>query len=351
MRDIVVIGASAGGVEALRTLLAGLPADLPAAVLIVTHGGARERSALPLVLGRASRLAVEQAVDRAPLRRGRVFVAAPDHHLLIEGEALRVVRGPKENRQRPSIDTLFRSAAVCCGPRVIGVVLSGLLDDGTAGLWAIKWRGGVAIVQDPADATFGDMPQNALDNVAVDQVEPVSRIPAAIARLVGEPSPVSITRPATDAMTRENEMADEGNEDPARERRVPPGTPSALTCPECHGSLWELADEGPLRFRCRVGHAFSSESLQEEQSQAAEAALWAAVRNLDESAAFAEAVRARLEASGNPRLARRYGERSLQLLSHAATIRGILSPPAAPPQRIRRPAATADVGSGGEENG
>src|SRR5688572_6531577 len=179
MRDAIVIGASAGGVRTLREMLRTVPADLPAAILAVVHIPTHSPSALPLVLNGSGPLPAKAAEDGEPLRKGKVYVAPPDRHLLIEGGRLRLTRGPRENRVRPCIDTLFRSAAVDLGPRVVGVVLSGTLDDGTAGLWAIKDRGGVPVVQRPAQAEHPDIPRNALAHVEVDHVLRVTEMGSA----------------------------------------------------------------------------------------------------------------------------------------------------------------------------
>jgi two-component system, chemotaxis family, protein-glutamate methylesterase/glutaminase len=188
-RDIIVIGASAGGVEVLSELCKNLPPELPAAVFIVWHMPATSTGIFPRMLERTSALPVENAVDGEPLVPGRIYTAPPDHHLLLEDGRVRLTHGPKENRFRPAVDPLFRSAAYSYGPRVIGLVLSGALDDGTSGLWMIKDRGGVAMVQDPVDALVPDMPRNALHNVEVDYVVPVSEMPALLMQLTSEPLP------------------------------------------------------------------------------------------------------------------------------------------------------------------
>jgi two-component system chemotaxis response regulator CheB len=175
-RDIIVVGASAGGVEVLSTLVTALPADLPAAVFIVLHLSAEWPSFLPRILGREAKLPVRHAINGEPINRGRVYVAPPDLHLLVEGEHVKLVHGPKENLHRPSVDTLFRSAARWAGPRVIGVVLTGARNDGAAGMRAIKQRGGIAIVQDPVEATFPSMPSSVMQKIKVDYSVPLREI-------------------------------------------------------------------------------------------------------------------------------------------------------------------------------
>src|SRR5262245_34861077 len=273
VRDIVVIGTSAGGIAALQTVFAGLPRDLPAAVFVVIHMSPDTPSVLPRLLERAGPLPVHAAVDGEPVRGGNVYVASPDHHLLIEDGRVRVARGPKENRHRPSVDPLFRSAAVSYGRRVIGVVMTGALDDGTAGLRTIKQRGGLALVQDPAEADFPSMPRSAIENVAVDRVLPLREIPVALAELAGKP--VDGTAPPDAAAETEALMA---TGEPESTDKL--GKPSAFGCPECGGVLWEIDDAQLLRFRCRVGHAYSADSLVVEQTEGVEDALWAALRAL-----------------------------------------------------------------------
>ena len=185
-RDIIVVGASTGGVEALSTLVAGLPEDFPAAVFSVIHFPPQARSVLPRILSKAGLLPAKHAVDGEPIRSGQIFVARPDYHLMLEWERVRVVHGPRENRCRPAVDPLFRSAARAYGPRVIGVVLTGALDDGTAGLLAVKSQGGVAVVQDPEDALVPGMPSSALRYVDVDHCLPLSEIPALLSKVVRE---------------------------------------------------------------------------------------------------------------------------------------------------------------------
>lgn len=186
-RDLIVIGASAGGVEALRTVVAGLPADLAAAVLVVLHVPSDARSELPAILSRVSRMPVAHATADQALMRGTVTVAPPDHHLTVRGETLHLSRGPRVHGHRPAIDPLFRTAAHARAGRVIGVILSGALDDGTAGMLDIQLGGGVTIVQDPDDALYSGMPRSVLENVEVDHVLPAVAIPAALVELVGKP--------------------------------------------------------------------------------------------------------------------------------------------------------------------
>ena len=281
-KDIVVIGASAGGMQALQALAGGLPADLPAAVFVVWHLAPGVRSVLPMVLNRASRIPALYPNDGDPIEPGRIYVAPNDHHLLLERGYVRVAKGPKENRFRPAVDPLFRSAAYLYSTRVIGVVLSGALDDGTAGLWAIKMRGGTALVQDPADAVHRSMPLSALENVAVDHKLPAREIGALLGRLVREqaaPEPIMAAE-AHDRMEAEIKIAREA--DSRIEDIQQYGELSPFTCPECHGVLATFRDGNIIRFRCHTGHAVSSGTLLEASTEQVEERLMDALRALDE---------------------------------------------------------------------
>lgn len=318
---IIVIGASAGGVEALRALAEGLDADLPASLFVVLHVPPNTTSHLPEILDRAERLVARHAVDGEAILPGRIYVAPPDRHLLVERDRVRVVEGPTENRHRPAIDPLFRSAARAYGSRVVGVVLTGALDDGTAGLLAIKRRGGIAVVQDPSDALYPSMPRSALEYVEVDHVAPLAEIPALLASLVANPAPDPPPAPADDVQLSELY---------AEEVFVPPSddyeraAPSAITCPDCHGTLWENGDEGLLQFRCRVGHAWSSESMIAAQDASTERALWAALRSLEENAVLAKRLAEKARERQSTRTARRFEQRMNEAAANAAVLRRLL---------------------------
>ncbi len=287
-RDIIVIGASAGGIDALRTLLGGLPGDLEAAVFVVMHVAADSPGILPRILQESCPLPVEHARDGEEIRRGRVYVAPPDCHLLVERDRVRVSRGPKENLCRPAIDPLFRSAAYVFGPRVVGVVLTGRLDDGTAGLWAVKRRGGAALVQDPEEATYPSMPRSAIRYVEVDEVVPVSALAPLLARLAGEPPRAAEVAEASAEMEIETRIATEENALRAGVLDLGPFTP--YTCPECHGVLVSLGEGGVPRFRCHTGHAYSLDSLLAAVTTSMEDTLWGAVRAMEEGILLLEHV-------------------------------------------------------------
>jgi two-component system, chemotaxis family, protein-glutamate methylesterase/glutaminase len=274
---IVVIGASAGGVTALIEISEALPRFFAAPVCIVQHIGSNP-SLLPELLRYRGPNHAMHVEDGQRLTSGTLHVAPPDRHVLLEGDVLRLTQGPKENHARPAIDPLFRSAALSAGPRVIGVILTGQMDDGTAGLKAIKDCGGIAIVQDPATAIEPQMPRSALDNVDVDHCVPLDEIAPLLARLVGtrEPPPAP---PAPEPLVREVAI----NKGEANvENLIGISNPSPLTCPDCGGGLWEMKEARPLRYRCHTGHAYSALSLAAAQKESAEHALWSSVRALRE---------------------------------------------------------------------
>lgn len=273
---LVVVGASAGGISALLDLAGSLPAGFAAPVCVVQHIGANP-SILPELLSARGPHPAVHARDGQLLTPGVIHVAPPDHHLLVEGRSLRLTRGPKENHTRPAIDPLFRSAALAWGPRTIGVVLSGMLDDGTAGLVAIKECGGTAVVQDPASAEEPDMPKNALSWVDADFVVAQDAIGPLLGRLVQEPP--AAHEPVPGHLQRE--VAINHGED-LLENLAEIAEPSSLTCPDCGGSLWQVNESEQLRYRCHTGHAFGAVSLEHAQAERGEEALRQAVRQLTE---------------------------------------------------------------------
>ena len=264
---VIVIGASAGGVEALQQLVHGLPANFGAPVFVVMHVHARSRSFLPDILSAAGPLPALHAKDGARMENGQIYVAPPDHHLMIERDHMHVGMGPKENYQRPSINVTFRSAALAYGHHAIGVVLTGQLDDGTAGSWDIKRRGGTVIVQHPEEALFSSMPLSTLREVEADYTLRIAEIGPLLGELVRE-NGANETRPK--------------RENPGMQPKV-----VDLTCPECRGTIWEVPNGPMVQYRCRVGHSYSPRSMLAEHTAAQEKALWAAVVALEEGAVLA----------------------------------------------------------------
>lgn len=327
-RDLIVIGASAGGIEALQQLLRQLPANLQAAVLIVVHTSNHPVSVLPNIMQRAARLPAVHPADGTPIQKGRVYIAPPDYHMIVEGNLLRVLQGPRENLHRPAIDPLFRSAAASYGRRAIGIILTGALDDGTSGLMVVDAHGGAAIVQDPRTAVFSSMPESALEQVPRAQVLPLQQMGERLVQLVQEklPDPVSSgggwnARPDVDA---EKEIRIAELNMSAVEEENHPGQPYAFACPDCGGVLWEIDDNGFLRFRCRVGHAFTARHLGTEQRHAIETALWAALRALEESASLYSRMAERASNSFHVQTADRFNDRVSDTKANARVLRDFL---------------------------
>ncbi len=284
--DIIVIGASAGGIEALIQLVAGLPPRLKASVFVVLHLPAARESALPGILSRWAALPAVMASDHLRIEQGCIYVSPPDHHLLLEPGQMRVVKGPKENRHRPAVDPLFRSAAQVYGPRVIGVILTGSLNDGTSGLWAVKQQGGIAVVQDPEEALFPDMPKSAIASVEVDYIVPLSQMAALLKRLVDKQ--VASDPAGEDPQDRKTEVSRAVMEQNNINEQSALGTPTLYTCPECGSILWEIDQGTIVRFRCRANHAYTLEVLVAELDETLEETLWRAHNTLEEQASLME---------------------------------------------------------------
>lgn len=320
--DLIVIGASAGGVEALMEVARGLPPDLPAAVVVVLHLPASSPSFLPQILARAGALPAEHASDGVPILPGHIYVAPPDHHVLVQPGILRLSRGPHENRNRPAIDPLFRSAALAYGPRVVAVVLTGMLDDGTAGLADVKRRGGIAVVQDPETALFPSMPEHALAQVAADACLPLPAIAAALARLAGRPATPTGQAPPPSDLVEAVKVAEFAMTKPHEPE--PSAEASVFACPACHGVLFEIKEGELTRYRCRVGHAYSQASLQASQDEAVEEALWTALRALEEKAGLARRLQARSEGRGQFAAAAQFAESVAEAEQRAQVLRHVL---------------------------
>jgi two-component system chemotaxis response regulator CheB len=324
-RDLVVVGASAGGVDALQELVHGLPPEFPAALLIVLHVPSTGTSVLPQILGRRGPLAAAFARDGDVPARGAIYVAPADHHLLVRDGRIRLTQGPRENGHRPAIDPLFRSAAREAGPRCIGVVLSGLLDDGAPGLRFIHDHGGATVVQDPDDAQFPSMPQAALALTRADRVVPAAAMGAALCELIDEPLAADAGEAVRETDGRSVDGTDRQDrveiDDPSLVRDLLEGPPSALTCPECGGTLWEQDDRRGVRFACHVGHTYTLATLLEEQGRELEGTLWAAVRSLEERADVHWRFARR---TTGPR-ADVYQERAKDAERQARSLRGILA--------------------------
>lgn len=293
-RDLVVVGASSGGVEALMALLAGIPEEFPGAVFVVLHVRPDYPSQLPAILNRAGKLPVAHAVDGEPIRRGRVYVAPPGMQTYVHRGRISVQRGPAENLYRPAVDPLFRTAAHHYGVRVIGVILTGAMDDGAAGLLAVKRGGGATIVQDPRDAMFPAMPSNAQRVAEPEHVVPLRLIAPLLIELASE---FVGDEPLSGEVSLET--AEEAPPGEPFQRSDEQGVPANLACPDCHGTLWEIADHRAIRFRCRVGHGYSEGAMIKAHSDSVERALYAALRALEERTALLRKLAAHAKRRGN----------------------------------------------------
>lgn len=324
--DLIVIGTSTGGLEALRIVLADLPPRFPAAVLIVQHVGQHD-SLLPGLLARATPLPLRHARDGDLLEPGRILVAPPDHHLLVQQNGgqrcVALSRGPRENHARPAIDPLFRTAAAAYGARAIGVILTGRMDDGTAGLFAIKACGGQAIVQLPEDAVAPEMPASAIENVDVDRVLQLEEIGAALVQMVAMAAVATGAAVAPPEWVQlENQFVSTGGH---MDKLAQIASPSTFTCPECHGSLWEVHSSGPKRYRCHTGHSLTERSLAALQGKLVEDALWSAIRALHEKEKLAREMAERAIADGHATAALAKMEEAAAAQQSGETLRRMLT--------------------------
>ena len=316
-RDIIVIGGSSGSTAPLKAILGALPKDLPAAIFIVVHIPARSLGLLATVTAAAANLPVHAATDGMAIMPGNIYLGVPDHHLILGDEHIRLGRGPRENMARPSIDPLFRSAAAVYGSRVIGVLLSGLLNDGASGLEAIKRCGGIALVQDPNDALADEMPLSAMSAVDVDLSIPSARIGDVLSELVLEAAGPRL--PVPPEIRLEVDIAAGERIDSDVLRRFADAVP--LTCPHCSGVLSQVRGTKPLRFRCQVGHGYTAEAVAKQQENAVDEALRVALRIIEERAELVSRMAADGRSSGRPAVAELYEERAAEYRGYAETIR------------------------------
>jgi two-component system chemotaxis response regulator CheB len=316
-RDLVVIGGSAGAIPPLTAILRALPAGLPAAVMAVIHAPAESKGMFRTIAAAASAMPVKEAEDGMIIERGTIYVARADRHLLVMGGQLHLGRGPRENLVRPAIDPLFRSAALAAGPRVIGVILSGMMNDGASGLAAIKACGGIALVQAPHHASASEMPLAALEASPVDLSAPAEELAPAIQRYVNEaPGPARVGPPglkldvdiAAGASTHSDDL-----------QAI--ATAATLTCPECGGVLSEISDDRPLRFRCQVGHAFSAQALLRKQEGQVDEAMRVALRIIEERTTLVERMGRDALQAGRQRMAEMYDRRAAEYRGYAESLR------------------------------
>jgi two-component system, chemotaxis family, protein-glutamate methylesterase/glutaminase len=325
IRRIVVIGASSGALDALRAVVPALSPEFPAPICIVVHTSPRSPGVLAAILARAGALPAENAIDGERLRPGRIYVAPPDFHLTVEPGRLRVTRGPRENGFRPAIDPLFRSAAQVFGPGAIGVILTGNLDDGVAGLWAIKQLGGVAMIQDPGDAMYPDLPSHAMRHVATDHVLPLSAMAATLHSLVS--TAPDVTAPPSVPETLEVEVDIARDKHSRTTQWLSLAKPSTFACPDCHGVLMQVPEGDRVRFRCHTGHAYSAESLLGAIGEGTEAALWNAIRALEEGALLIDRMAQHLQERHQDDDTRTLTHRSSEARRQADILRSLVGQP------------------------
>ncbi len=321
-RDIIVVGASAGGFDAIKKLVASLPVNLHAAIFIVWHMAPQSESVLPNVINRLRSMPAIGAYDNQLIEPGHIYIACPDRHLIIEDDHIRITRGPKENRFRPAIDALFRSAAYVYGSRVIGVILSGALDDGTAGLWTIKKRGGIAIVQDPDDAEVPAMPENAIREVPVDYILPVAEMAPLIVKLCNQ----KITEQKHNDM--EEDKKTEREIRIALQEHVPGqgmqfGELAPFSCPECHGVLSAIKEGSLVHYRCHTGHAFSPNSLLVAITENIEQSLWDSLRGVEESISLLNHIGDHYAENNQPHYAALYFQKAREALELGQQLRKV----------------------------
>lgn len=315
--DLVAVGGSAGSLSVLRTIIPALPADLPAAVLVTMHLSATGGGAIVEQLDAVSALRVVVAVDGQPIEPGSVYVAPGDHHLLAMQGVIRLGRGPRENMVRPAIDPMFRSAALSYGSRAIGVVLSGHLNDGASGLFAIKQRGGLAVVQQPLDAEVPSMPQAALEAVDPDRVVRAANLAAALCDLVRQPAapgPAAVPDLELEVRIALGDRLGSSNLGAIAQ-------PSALSCPHCHGVLSEIVARGPLRYRCQTGHAFTAEAALAGQQAEVDEAMMIALRVMEERVTLVSRMGREAREQGRAAAAELYEARAEEYGRYAATLR------------------------------
>jgi two-component system chemotaxis response regulator CheB len=325
MRRIVVIGASAGALDALRVVVPALPADFPAPICVVVHTSPQSPGVLGAILARAGALPAANAADGERLRPGRIYVAPPDFHLTVEPGRARVTRGPRENSFRPAIDPLFRSAAQVFGPGAIGVILTGNLDDGVAGLWAIKQLGGTAMIQDPADAMYPALPTHAMRHVKTEHVLPLADIAPRLVSLISSVPDVAEPRPVPETLEVEVDIARDNHSRTTQWLSL--AEPSTFACPECHGVLMQVPEGDRVRFRCHTGHAYSPESLLSAIHEGTEEALWNAIRALEEGALLIDRMARHFKESHADEEPGALTERSREARRQAEILRSLVSQP------------------------
>lgn len=322
LRDVIGVGASAGGVEAIQRLLSDLPKNFPAIIFVVIHLSPTSPSLLPLLISRKTGFPAVHPADREVPEHGKIYVAPPDYHMEVVNGRIRLEKGPRENRHRPAIDPLFRSLATQYRSRAIGIILTGSLDDGTAGLQAIKLCGGLALVQHPEDAMYPGMPENALRSVEVDHCVPLAKMGALLQELVGSEPLRPESSGDCSAAELEQELASTSIS--PRQMRSKLGAPNGFICPECNGPLWDVKEGKHTVFRCLVGHQYSMDSFLAEETEALERSLWVAVKTLEERVTLMQRMAARSNELGQMVTAEGFNQKATESDEHAATIRRLI---------------------------
>jgi two-component system, chemotaxis family, protein-glutamate methylesterase/glutaminase len=317
LNRIIVIGSSAGGVETIPRLLSYLPSDLPAAIFVTLHIPPFLKSLLPQIIQRQGRLPAIHPRNHSKFSPGKIFVAPPDFHLMLSDGKINLSHGPRENNHRPAIDALFRSAAIEHEQRVIGVLLTGTLADGVAGLQEIKTRSGVTIVQDPEEALFPEMPMNALQDVEIDHCLPIAEIAKLLTKLANEP----ISAKGGNIKGKKEAPS---TQSPNTTGLRPDAVPFPLVCPECQGPLWESAQGGLTRYQCLVGHRYTSENILSAQGEELERSLWVALRTLEERVNLQKRLAGKAKEAGQRQSERSFLSRAKENQRHARALRQLL---------------------------
>ncbi|WP_460977622.1 chemotaxis protein CheB [Spirosoma knui] len=323
-RDIIVIGASAGGVTALKEIVEALPADFKAPIFVVQHVAPYSPSLLPQILTHVGSLKAVHPKDGESIQAGYVYVAPPDHHMLVEDHTILVKKGPKENRFRPSIDALFRSAAYTFGTRVIGVVLTGLLNDGTSGMWSVKRLGGLGIVQQPQDAMYPSMPESVLEFVEVEYVVPLAEIPALLCKLTEEQAPETPELPMDEMERLQTEVHIAAQQNAFEMGVLGMGQLTPLTCPECHGALVSFKEGKLIRYRCHTGHAYTASTLLAEVTKTVEDAFWSTIRGLEESIILLEQSAKLFTEAGDTEAADQFYRKATETRERSVKLHGLV---------------------------
>ena len=316
-RDVLAIGTSAGGFEALRFLAGEFSRDFPASVVVTIHLSNQFRSELDAILTQAGPLPASFAVDGEKLERSHIYIAPTERHLIVEQGHLRLGSGPRENNARPALDPLFRSAALCCGPRTVGAVLTGTLGDGAAGLSALKQCGGITVVQDPGDAAFSEMPTTALARSHPDHIVGLAGMPVLFEKLARQPAGQAAPVPGN--LEYEVNIASGGRGSMHEMDRI--GRRSVLACPDCHGVMWEIDDGDLVRYRCHVGHAYSAEVMSLALDENLRHAFGSALRALDERCALARKLETQARTGGQTRVAESWAAKAFEFDAEAQIIR------------------------------